>query len=225
MRHRSLFAGVTLAVTVALAAPAAAHVTVQPNEATKGSFSRFVVRVPNERDDARTTKVTLELPPLASVSFQPKDGWKRTVEMVELDEPLEAFGNEITEVVGSVTWSGGSIAPGEFDEFGFSALMPDETTTLEFPAHQTYSSGEVVDWVEEAEGEAPAARVSVYDIGAGEDEGQLAVLARVSADQGAEEDAEEDDDDDGAETAPLILGGAGFVMGLAALAVSLRSRS
>ena len=70
-------AAVAAAGVVVLSAPALAHVTVQPNEALVGAFSRFVVRVPNERDDASTTKVTLELPPLAFVSFEPKDGWKR----------------------------------------------------------------------------------------------------------------------------------------------------
>ncbi|HEX2266954.1 MAG TPA: YcnI family protein, partial [Actinomycetota bacterium] len=104
---------------------AMAHVTVQPSEAIAGAFSRFVVRVPTERPDAATTKVKVTLPPLAFVSFEPKEGWTRKIEMVELDEPIEAFGQEITETVGSVTWSGGSIEPGEFDEFGFSARMPD----------------------------------------------------------------------------------------------------
>src|SRR5688572_642658 len=117
-----------------IAAPALAHVTVQPNEAIVGSFSRFVVRVPNERDNAGTTKVKVELPPLAFVSFEPKEGWKRTEEMVEFDEPIDVFGEEVTEGVGSVTWSGGRINPGEFDEFGFSARMPDGEETLEFLA-------------------------------------------------------------------------------------------
>ena len=57
-------------MVVALAVPASAHVTVQPNEAVAESFSKFVVRVPNEQDDASTVKVQVELPPLAFTSFQ-----------------------------------------------------------------------------------------------------------------------------------------------------------
>src|SRR5919106_6948518 len=94
-----------------IADPAFAHVTVQPNEAVAGSFARFVVRVPNERDDASTIKIELQLPPLAFVSFQDVPGWERSVEMVTLDEPIEAFGEELTEVVGTVTWEGGAIEP------------------------------------------------------------------------------------------------------------------
>ena len=58
---------------------ASAHVTVNPNEVAADSFSRFAVRVPNERPNAATTKVVVRLPQgLFFVSFQPKPGWKRT---------------------------------------------------------------------------------------------------------------------------------------------------
>jgi Domain of unkown function (DUF1775) len=57
------------------------------------------------------------------------------------------LGEQVTGVVGTVTWQGGAIEPGEFAEFGFSARPPDEPGTLEFPAIQTYDSGEMVRWI------------------------------------------------------------------------------
>jgi periplasmic copper chaperone A len=232
--------GALIALVMAMSAvPALAHVTVQPNEAVVGSFSRFVVRVPNERPDASTVSVEVKLPPLAYVSFEPKDGWERETEDVTLDEPISAFGQEITETVGSVVWSGGSIAPGEFQEFGFSAKMPDEESTLEFRAIQTYDSGEVVRWNGPADADEPAARLKVLDIGAGEGEGQLSVLARAAAELAAgseepaaepteepaaepdtEATAAEETDDDG--TLPLILSIVAAVLAAAALVVALR---
>src|SRR5687768_804442 len=93
---KGLLGALAVGALMAGLAPAAyGHVTVQPNEAMVGSFSRFVVRVPTERD-VPTIKIKVELPPLAFVSFEPKEGWKRTVEMVELDEPIEVFGEEVT---------------------------------------------------------------------------------------------------------------------------------
>ena len=121
---------------------ASAHVTVNPNEVPAGSFSRFAVRVPTERPNADTTKVVLQLPEgLAFVSFQPKPGWTRTVTMVKLAKPVtNDEGETVTERIGTVTWEGGKIAPGEFDEFGLSAKVPDTAgQTLVFPAVQTYS--------------------------------------------------------------------------------------
>jgi uncharacterized protein YcnI len=192
--------------------PALAHVTVQPNEAATGSFSRFVVRVPNERDDANTTRVEVQLPPLAFVSFQPKAGWERTVTMRTLDEPMEVFGEELTEVVGTVVWEGGSIAPGEFEEFGFSARMPEDVNVLEFPAVQTYDSGEEVRWVGPEDSEQPAAVVRTVAL-AGEEEGELAALATLQ------------DGVDGLQsrtTLILVLSALALALSIAALLLALR---
>jgi periplasmic copper chaperone A len=205
-------------------APALAHVTVQPEEAVVGTFSRFVVRVPTERDDASTTAVQVQLPPLAFVSFEDAPGWERTVEMTTLDEPLEVFGEQLTEVVGTVTWQGGAIGPGEFAEFGFSARLPDEPGTLEFPAVQTYDSGEVVRWIGPPDSEEPAALVDVVDLGAEEGQGELAVLAELNAGSHTEETASESDDDDGSSTLALVLGAVGAGLGAVALIVSLSRR-
>lgn len=219
---KKLSSALALLILVAGASPALAHVTVQPNEAVVGSFSRFVVRVPNERPDASTVRVEVEFPPLAFVSFQPKDGWQRDVEEEAFDEPIEVFGNEITEGVTSVTWRGGEIGPGEFEEFGFSARMPDEPGELEFRASQHYDSGEVVEWTGPADGEEPAARVAVYDIGAGEDEGELAVLARVQENVAADVATGEETASDDASPWPLIMSLVALVLASAAVILAVR---
>ncbi len=217
---RSIFCTLVCAATLVLPAPASAHVTIQPTEALVGDFARFVVRVPNERDDANTIKVEVRFPPLAFVSFEPKQGWSRGVEMKKLDEPIVVFGNEITEVVDEVTWSGGRIRPGEFLEFGFSARTPDDESTLAFDAIQTYSSGEVVRWTDEPDSETPAATVATYDIDIPEGGGELAVLARIDDRLGA---LQEDRDEDGS---PLgaILGGIGIALGAVAIVLAMRTR-
>ncbi len=209
-------------LSLALATPALAHVTVQPTEAPAGSFFRFVVRVPNERDKAATTKVEVKFPDaLTFVSFQDKEGWKRDVKIKELDEPTEVLGEQITEVVDSVTWSGGRIEPGEFEEFGFSARVPEREGTLVFPALQTYSSGEVVRWIGPADSEEPAARVSNIDLGAGEGEGELAVLSALSD---RVQDLQRRVDDSGSSDAGVVLGSIGVALGAVALIVSLVRR-
>jgi periplasmic copper chaperone A len=219
-----------LAIGVGISGSALAHVTVQPTEAPVGSFSRFVVRVPNERPDAATSEVEVRFPEiLTSVSFQPKEGWKRSVKMKQLDEPIEVFGEEIDEVVGSVTWSGGAIEPGEFDEFGFSARVPDAETQLEFPALQTYDSGEVVRWIGPPDSEQPAALVAAIDLGIdGEAEGTLAMTAELQGEiDGLEAQLASDgsslgnsDDSD----LGVILGSIGIALGALALVVSFLAR-
>jgi periplasmic copper chaperone A len=144
------------------AVPAGAHVTVNPEEWAADDFARFDIRVPTQRD-VDTTKVSVKLPEgVFFVSFQPKAGWHRTVKMVKLSKPVELFGDKVTERVDSVTWTGGRIRPGEFDEFGMSAKLPNTPgKSLVFPAVQTYASGEVVRWIGPPDSEEPAPAVKL----------------------------------------------------------------
>jgi periplasmic copper chaperone A len=216
---------------VVLPATAAAHVTLNPREWEAGGFARFDVRVPNERPNADTTEVTVQFPDgLTFVSFQPKPGWKRTIEMETLDEPIEVFGEEITEQVASVTWSGGVIKPGEFDEFGVSFRVPETPgESLMFPSLQTYSNGEVVRWVDpDPEAETPAPQVAVLP--PPEEEAAAEETTTEETGAAAETTTEETaavpavssgDDDDSTSTVALIFGIAGLAAGLIALGVAL----
>jgi len=134
-----------------VATPAFAHVTVQPGEATQGGFATVAFQVPNERDDASTVQVEVTFPadhPIPFVSTQPVEGWTVQVDKAPLDTPISGEGEDITEAVSTITWSGGSIAPGTFQRFPVSMGPLPETASLEFKSLQTYSDGEVVRWIE-----------------------------------------------------------------------------
>jgi uncharacterized protein YcnI len=127
VKFRTIPIAAAVAAALTLAPAAAAHVTLNPGEWEAGGFARFAVRVPNERDAAATTRVTLKFPEqILSASFQPIEGWRREVKMGRLDEPIDDEGEQITERIDTVTWSGGRIRPGEFQEFGVSFQVPDE---------------------------------------------------------------------------------------------------
>ncbi|HEX5594847.1 MAG TPA: YcnI family protein [Micromonosporaceae bacterium] len=137
------------------AAPASAHVTVNPREATQGGYARVAFRVPTESDTARTTKVEVVFPedaPVASVSTMPVPGWTVAVERRKVDPPLEVHGSPVTEVISKITWTAGGdtgIGPGEFQEFPVSLGPLPKTDRMVFKALQTYSDGNVVRWIEE----------------------------------------------------------------------------
>lgn len=200
-----------LVATLVLAPAAAAHVTLNPREWEAGGFARFAVRVPNERDNASTTKVSLRFPePILSAGFQPVEGWQRTVRMVELDEPIDVEGEQVTERIDTVTWSGGRIRPGEFQEFGVSFRTPEEPgTELAFPAVQTYSNGEVVRWIGPSDADEPAPIVTVTE--APPEAGEAATPAATPP------QAEPDEGGDALSIVALIAGVAGLAAGLAAL--------
>lgn len=140
-------AGVSVA---GFASAASAHVSVNPGSAEKGGFTKVAFRVPNEKPDAGTTQVTVDLPadhPVAFVSVRPVPGWTVKVAKSKLATPLKSEGGELTEAVSSVTWSGGRIDPGQFQEFDVSlGPLPDNADRLVFKAVQTYSDKSVVNW-------------------------------------------------------------------------------
>jgi uncharacterized protein YcnI len=149
-------AATTLALLVATtgalltAGVASAHVTVNPNEAKPDSSQTFNVRVPTEKDNEATVRVRVEFPSGLTVSrFQPKPGWTREVE------------RDGQQRLAAVTWSGGRIEPGEYDEFAFIARTPKDATALSFKAYQTYQGGETVEWVGAEGADRPAARVAL----------------------------------------------------------------
>jgi periplasmic copper chaperone A len=153
------------AAALVLPAAASAHVTLQPSTAPADGFTRLDVRVPNERDDAATVKVDVQLPPsFAFVSYEPRPGWKVTVKRVKLDDPIEVEGGfEVDEGIGQITWSGGRIGPGEFVDFGLSLRMPkgEAGDKLTFKALQTYDDGQVVRWIGPEDADEPAPIVTL----------------------------------------------------------------
>jgi uncharacterized protein YcnI len=134
-----------------LAGAAHAHVTVQPGAVEGGGFAVVAFRVPNERDDASTTRVRVLFPedqPIGSVRTTPMPGWSITTERRTLDEPIEMFGEQVSAVVSEVTWTavGAGIASGQFVDFDVNLGPLPESGEMVFRALQVYSSGEQVNW-------------------------------------------------------------------------------
>ncbi len=162
-RRLSAVAALAAGTVLAVAAPAFAHVTVQPGTAQQGGYTAVAFRVPDESDTAGTTKVEVNLPtdhPVASVATQPLPGWTATVEKTKLTTPIKTDdGDSITDAVSKVTWTadaGSKIGPGQFQEFKISlGPLPTNTDKLVFKALQTYDDGTVVRWIDEAKDGQP----------------------------------------------------------------------
>ncbi|WP_250284708.1 MULTISPECIES: YcnI family copper-binding membrane protein [unclassified Frankia] len=151
--------GAALTGVIAFALPASAHVTVQPKTAVAGSYTTLSFKIPTERDDAATTKLEVQFPtdtPISSVSVEPHPGWTYQVARTKLAEPIKTDDGSVSEVVSQITWTASSadtaIKPGEFAVFNVSAgPLPAKAGTIAFKTLQTYSSGEVVRWIDVAQ--------------------------------------------------------------------------
>jgi uncharacterized protein YcnI len=186
------------AVTLLIAAPASAHVTVGSDTAQQGAGDAILTfRVPDEDATASTVKVEISFPkatPLAMVKPAAKPGWTFTTTKVTFNPPIKTDDGTITDGVGTVTYTATppatGIPVGGFDTFQvLVGPLPDKATSLAFPTVQTYSNGQSANWVQPVtdpanEPDSPIPTLQLVAAGkgeAGESTGAGAATATVTA--------------------------------------------
>jgi periplasmic copper chaperone A len=222
------------AAVIALPLSAQAHVEVQPGAVPGGDFSVVAFRVPNETDNASTTKLQVILPqdrPLGSVRTTAMPGWKVQTASRELAKPIEMSGAKLNRVVSQVTWTAtqGGVRPGQFQDFELSLGQLPDSGRLTFTAIQTYSNGEQVRWnevsadgVAEPEHPAPTLRIT-----APEKEGSTATEQTSAESSSSTREqpavAAAGTDGDGIPLLPTLLSSAALIVALAAAGLAWRS--
>jgi uncharacterized protein YcnI len=155
LSRAAVIAAATTAGMLLFAIPALAHITVTPGSAQPGSAAVLTFHVPNEEAKAYTTRVDIQIPtdhPIAQLLVQPVPGWTISVRTITLAKPLVTDDGQFTQAVSEVIWSGGRVAPGQFQDFSLSAdPLPQGVRQLTFKAIQTYSNGDVVRWIDVAQ--------------------------------------------------------------------------
>ena len=224
MMRRLVFGMAALGLVVAAALPAAGHVTVSAQgEAVQGGFARLIFSVPNEQDDSATVGLEITFPeetPIANVSVQPKPGWSYQVQTATFDPPIDVHGEEVSEGVSSVTWTGGSIAPGEFDQFVISAGPLPEADELVFKAVQSYDNGDEVRWIEEVpeSGEEPELPAPILTLTAASTDDEDGDGAEAAVDTSDLADASDVDSVRVLSIVAIVVGAIGILLGGFALA-------
>lgn len=215
--------GLAFALVLLTAGPAFAHVTADPGAVTAGGFAVVTFRVPNESDEASTVELEIVFPedaPFDDARTKPVPGWEAAI---------EHDGNRVS----SITWTGGEIGPGEFQEFPVSLGPIPDVGSLVFGAVQTDSDGEVVRWIEtEEDAEHPAPTVTVDPASGGEHgrdagtgEAEPDGTEPVSAGAGIDPNDDAENGTDPAAFVALFLGGAALVAAVAALVIGRRRPS
>jgi uncharacterized protein YcnI len=155
----AIVTALTAGVLLTAAGTAFAHVTVDPGTAAQGGDAKIAFRTPNEEDSANTVKLEVSFPtghPIPSVLVEPIPGWTAAVDKVNLAAPIKTDDGEVTQAVSKITWSGGQVAPGQFQDFDVSLEgLPSDTDSLVFKTVQTYSNGDVVRWIDTAPAGGP----------------------------------------------------------------------
>jgi uncharacterized protein YcnI len=221
--------GTVLAAAAVLTAAgvASAHVTVHPESYAKGATDGVLsFRVPNEEDTASTTKVQVFLPtdhPVLGVLVHPQDGWTAKVTTTRLKTPVKTDDGTITDAVSEITWTGGKIGAGQYEDFDVAfGRLPDGAGQLAFKTLQTYSDGRTVRWIEEAAAGAdePENPAPVLKLTAADDTTSSAASGSGS-DSTADTKSTTQASADASDSTARGLGVAGLVVGVLGLAAAV----
>jgi len=112
---RAIWACSAAVAALALAAPASAHLSIDPPKVETGQLVDLVFSIPNEDDPSPVDHVTLGIPPDFDLDdAEAKPGWVQS------------------RTGQAVTWSGGSIPKGEFGRFSIRGTAPKNPETVLF---------------------------------------------------------------------------------------------
>ncbi|WP_210529549.1 YcnI family copper-binding membrane protein [Rubellimicrobium arenae] len=114
------------ALFLGLALPALAHITLETSEAPAGSTYKAVLRVGHGCEGKATTGIRVQIPDgVIAVKPMPKPGWTIETTTGAYAEPVQLWGETLTEGVREITWRGGELPDAWYDEFVFRAHLPD----------------------------------------------------------------------------------------------------
>lgn len=152
MKATSVAAAVS-ALALTLSSGAQAHIVLQEKQAQAGATYRAVLVVGHGCGGEATTSIRVRIPEgFYNVKPMQKAGWKIDTVIGEYDKPYSSHGNELTEGVKEISWSGGSLPDDFFDEFAFRGTFDSdakEGTRIFFPVIQ--SCGDTEDaWIDQS---------------------------------------------------------------------------
>jgi hypothetical protein len=131
---------VTLSTTAALS-----HATLERKEASPNARYRGVVQIHHGCKGQPTTRVSVAIPEgVIGAKPMPKPGWQVATETGAYARAYPDFHGDVREGVKRITWSGGSLADDQVDEFTFLARVTDAFapgSTVYFPVEQDCASG------------------------------------------------------------------------------------
>jgi uncharacterized protein YcnI len=147
MSIRKLVIAATTAAALAAPAAAGAHAVVSPiqpqGKTLTAARTSYVLRVPNERADTNTYRVSMFVPPVVQegISVKKKPGW--TIRLATKDTGKKDADGAAVLAIEKITWTalrGAEIEPKFFDDFDFRFQNPAAPQKTCFWVHQFYGT-------------------------------------------------------------------------------------
>lgn len=138
----------TLLCSAGVLLHANAHIVLAEPAAPAGSSYRATFKVGHGCEGSPITALTVRLPEgVKSAKPMPKAGWSVDRRTEKLAVPYTLHGRSVTEDVREITWRGGPLPEGFYDEFVVQMQLPEQTGPLWFKVLQVCEQGQL-DWAE-----------------------------------------------------------------------------
>ena len=145
-RRAFLASSITFGAVTLAAVSAFAHVTLEVREAKAGAPYKATLRVPHGCDGTATLTVRAQIPEgVIAVKPMPKPGWQLETVKGKYDKTYPYYhGQQLSEGVKEIVWSGGKLPDEHYDEFVFSGFLAGDLTSgpLYIPVTQECEKGE-----------------------------------------------------------------------------------
>jgi periplasmic copper chaperone A len=130
-------------IVISVATPSFAHVVFTNPEVVAGQRSSAGLIITHGCNGTPTTRISITIPEgVTRVLPRALAGWRVSVEKRPLATPIMLHGERVTEVTSKITWSGGSLEDGSYEEFDFRYSAPNAAgQTLYFPVEQLCQTG------------------------------------------------------------------------------------
>jgi uncharacterized protein YcnI len=172
--HRALAAPL-VAWMVLLAGPADAHITLEYQVASAGSYYKANFKVGHGCGNSPIQEIIVTIPAgVQGAKPMPKAGWTIEIQRDKLATPYDDHGRTITDKVSRISWTAKTPADylpnGYYDEFALQARLPTQAGPMYWSVSQVCEQGRI-DWNEtpkagqkESELKSPAALLELMPI-------------------------------------------------------------
>jgi uncharacterized protein YcnI len=132
-------------LAIAFIARAAAHITLETQEARVNSAYKAVLRVPHGCGGSPTVSIRVKIPEgLIGVKPMPHSGWTLATTTGKYPKSYKLYHAEISEGVTEIGWSAGKLPDDWYDEFVFTGFLTGDLQpgkTLYLPVVQECEKG------------------------------------------------------------------------------------
>ena len=210
-----------LVIVVCAVSPAFAHSEFQPDNAPAATTATVNLFVENEQSDAGTVKVQLHFPddqPITLAALPAAAGWTTTVE-----------GGRVGGTVTDVIWSRPTAAPEDVLVPITLGPLPNNGVRLQFKVLQTYSNGDVDQWIQDwpedaAEPEMPGPIFEVTGSTSIVSTTVTSATSSTATPTTVEQPSSSQEDDDSSAAVPIIIAAIVIAVGAGAAYLLFRRR-